>query len=70
MRPAINATGVVVHTNLGRAPLCEAALEAMAKAGIQNVFTSVKWDSTDLVSFFKSLGFERSEFFSLKKTLS
>jgi L-seryl-tRNA(Ser) seleniumtransferase len=30
LRPAINATGIVVHTNLGRAPLAPEALEAVA----------------------------------------
>ena len=29
LRPAINATGVIIHTNLGRAPLSEAAQAAM-----------------------------------------
>jgi L-seryl-tRNA(Ser) seleniumtransferase len=31
LRSAINATGVVLHTNLGRAPLAPAALEAVAE---------------------------------------
>lgn len=29
LRPALNATGVVLHTNLGRAPLATAAIEAI-----------------------------------------
>src|ERR1700754_1858854 len=33
LRPVINATGVVVHTNLGRAPLSQAALDAVTTAG-------------------------------------
>src|SRR3984885_7361361 len=32
LRPVINATGVIVHTNLGRAPLSAAAVQAIAAA--------------------------------------
>jgi len=37
--------------------------------GIKNVYTSVRWDSTDLLSFFKTLGFDRSNFVNLRKEL-
>lgn len=37
--------------------------------GISRVYTSVRWDSTDLLSFFKSLGFDRSKFINLKKNI-
>lgn len=33
LRPVLNATGVVVHTNLGRAPLSDTALAAVGAAG-------------------------------------
>lgn len=31
-RPVVNATGVIIHTNLGRAPLSQAAAQAMLQA--------------------------------------
>jgi ribosomal protein S18 acetylase RimI-like enzyme len=37
--------------------------------GIENVYTSVRWDSTDLLSFFKTLGFDRSNFINLRKQI-
>jgi len=36
--------------------------------GINNIYTSVRWDSTDLLSFFKTLKFDRSDFINLSKT--
>jgi L-seryl-tRNA(Ser) seleniumtransferase len=35
LRPVINATGVIIHTNLGRAPLSEAAQEAIREVAAQ-----------------------------------
>jgi len=32
LRPVLNASGVIIHTNLGRAPLSSAALEAAKQA--------------------------------------
>jgi ribosomal protein S18 acetylase RimI-like enzyme len=40
------------------------------KDGIKDVYTSVRWDSTDILSFFKTLGFDRSDFVHLRKTLN
>lgn len=38
--------------------------------GIKDIYTSVRWDSTDILSFCKTLGFERSEFVHLRKALN
>ena len=43
LRPVLNATGIVLHTNLGRAPLSAAAVEAVvAAAG----YVDVEYDVT------------------------
>ena len=44
LRPVVNATGVIVHTNLGRAPLARAAREAAAESasGYANLEYDVK----------------------------
>ena len=45
LRPAINATGVILHTNLGRAPLPDSALAAMAEVGrgYSNLEYDLEW---------------------------
>jgi L-seryl-tRNA(Ser) seleniumtransferase len=42
LRPVINATGVILHTNLGRAPLSKATLEAMAE--IARGYSNLEFD--------------------------
>lgn len=49
--------------------LAKAIFKYYRNKGIKHIYTSVKWDSTDLLSFFKTLGFDRSEFINLKKNL-
>jgi len=49
--------------------LAEKICEIYKERGIEYLYSSVRWDSTDVLSFFKKLGFERSEFINLKKKL-
>ncbi len=49
--------------------LAREVFDVFRKIDVKNVFTSVKWDSTDLLSFFKSLGFGRCDFINLEKIL-
>jgi ribosomal protein S18 acetylase RimI-like enzyme len=51
------------------AALAEEVFAFYRAAGIDTVYTSVRWDSTDLLSFFKTLGFDRSNFINLRKEL-
>ena len=52
------------------ASLAEEIFKYYKDQGIENVYTSVRWDSTDLLSFFKTLGFDRSNFINLRKILN
>jgi len=42
LRRVINATGVILHTNLGRAPLCERALERLLEVG--RFYSNLEYD--------------------------
>ncbi|HJU42409.1 MAG TPA: L-seryl-tRNA(Sec) selenium transferase [Vicinamibacterales bacterium] len=44
LRPVINATGVVIHTNLGRAPIAAAALDRVAE--IARGYSNLEYDVT------------------------
>ncbi len=43
--------------------------EIYREKGVSSIYSSVMWDSIDVLSFFKKLGFTRSEFINLKKDL-
>jgi ribosomal protein S18 acetylase RimI-like enzyme len=43
--------------------------EAYKRKKIFEIYTAARWDSVDLLSFFKSIGFDRSNFINLYKKL-
>ncbi len=49
--------------------LAERLLQEFAARGLEDVFTAVRWDSGDMLAFFKSLGFDRSPFINLHRRL-
>ena len=51
------------------ARLAEEIFKSYVAQGIKRVYTSVRWDSTDLLSFFRTLDFERSDFINLTKKI-
>ena len=49
--------------------LAGAVFDFYKTKGIKNVYTSVRWYDTDVLSFLRTLGFDRSEFINLQKRL-
>jgi L-seryl-tRNA(Ser) seleniumtransferase len=45
LRPVINATGVIIHTNLGRAPLSQAAIRAVQQ--VSRGYSTLEFDLDD-----------------------
>ncbi len=53
---------------IGKA-MIDRLFEAFRQKGVEDVYTSVRWDAVDMVSFFKSVGFGRSDFINLIRQL-
>ena len=49
--------------------MAKALFEIFKQEGVENIYSAVRWDSVDMLSFFKSLGFDRSNFINLRKKL-
>lgn len=46
--------------------LGKALIERFKNEGVVDIYTSVHWDSGDLISFFKSIGFDKSSLINLR----
>jgi N-acetylglutamate synthase-like GNAT family acetyltransferase len=64
----LGVKGEYMGQGVGRS-LAKNIFKRYKKVGIENVYTSVRWDSPDLLSFFKTLGFDRSNFINLRKEI-
>jgi len=53
---------------VGRA-LAQAVFDRFRERGIKDIYTAVRWDSGDLLAFFKEIGFTLSNFINLKAKL-
>ena len=49
--------------------MAEEIMKFYKSRGISRVYTSVRWDSSDMLSFFKTLGFTRSNHINLRKAI-
>ena len=49
--------------------LAERLFDFFRKRRVRDVYTAVRWDAVDMLSFFKSVGFDRSTFINLTKRL-
>lgn len=58
----------VMGRGIGKA-LGRQLMDYFKTKNIKNVYTAVRWDSGDLLAFFKSIGFDRSELINLERKL-
>jgi N-acetylglutamate synthase-like GNAT family acetyltransferase len=64
----LGVKGEFMGQGVGRS-LAQEIFQYYHEMGIEHVYTSVRWDSPDLLSFFKTLGFDRSNFINLRKKI-
>jgi len=64
----LGVTPDLMGRGIGEA-LAEKIFKYSKKKNIMDVYTSVRWDSPDLLSFFKTLKFEKSNFINLIKKI-
>lgn len=55
-------------TGIGQSLIAQLLVQYKKKK-IAEIYTAARWDSVDLLSFFKSVGFDRSNFINLYKKL-
>ena len=58
----------IMGRGVGRA-LAQTALQHFKEQGVTEIYTAVRWDSGDLLAFFKDIGFSLSDFINLKAKL-
>ncbi|SEM11826.1 Acetyltransferase (GNAT) family protein [Syntrophus gentianae] len=55
-------------SGIGKA-LVESIFKYFKQKGVKDIYTALRWDAVDMVSFFISAGFNRSDFINLEKHL-
>lgn len=65
----VGVTPEHMGAGIGRA-LAQALLKHFKAQGVEDVLSSVMWDSGDMLAFFKNLGFDRSPYINLKLKLA
>ncbi len=58
----------IMGEGVGRS-LAKEAMDRFRKLDVKDIYTAVRWDSGDLLAFFKSIGFSLSNFINLKTRL-
>lgn len=61
---ALEAHPNFMGTGIGKA-LVEKIFQYFREKGVSDIYTAIRWDAVDMMSFFISVGFDRSDFINL-----